>query len=175
MAIRKLVTTKSKAKKTVGVGMPEALWLNEFGSLVWSAFGEIPYHVGSSLMRKSWRDVDIRLMLDDDKYEAMGFGNPEHQHRNAKWVAMCMAFSELGRKMTGLPIDFQIQQTTLANKQYSRSGGHWRSALGFTELRTYKPSEFELKYKCEVVGCDNLKAPDSKHCPACKHDLENRK
>jgi hypothetical protein len=117
------------------VGMPAALYLQEFGSQVWAAFGEPPYHVGSSLQGKQWRDVDVRLILPDEQYVAM-FGEPDDlsQLRCGKWVAMCMAFSALGKQMTGLPIDFQIQQQTRANKTFDGP----RSALGFLALRTGK-------------------------------------
>lgn len=125
---------KRKAKRTVGVGMPQALWLNEFGSQVWSAFGEVPYLVGSALTGKQWRDVDVRLILSDKTYASMKLGSPNDQHRNAKWVALCMAFSLLGKHMTGLPIDFQIQQASHANKLFRCP----RSALGITELRLRK-------------------------------------
>lgn len=128
--MKPLNKTSNKKKKTIGVGMPQALWLNEFGSQVWSAFGEVPYLVGSALIGKEWRDVDVRLILADDDYESMSLGDPTDPHRNAKWVALCMAFSELGYKMTGLPIDFQIQQRTEANKDK----GH-RSALGLVAIR----------------------------------------
>jgi hypothetical protein len=77
-------------------------------------------------MGKKWRDVDVRLILSDEEYEQLGLGDPEHSHNNAKWTALVLAFSALGRHMTGLPIDFQIQQQTRANKLYP--GG--RSALG---------------------------------------------
>lgn len=124
------MTAKYK-KRTIGVGMPAALLLNEFGSQVWNAFGEIPFHVGSSLMGKQWRDVDVRVMLSDEDYTTMGLGDPNDPHRNGKWVALCLAFSELGKKMTGLPIDFQIQQTTDANKKFNGV----RSAIGMVALR----------------------------------------
>lgn len=113
--------------------MPHALLLEQFARVVYEAFGEVPYHVGSSMPgsgNRNWRDVDVRLMLDDDQYEAMGFGDPERTHDNAKWVAFTLAFSALGKQMTGLPIDFQIQQTSHANRLYLPSGGHGRSALG---------------------------------------------
>ncbi len=115
----------------VGVGMPAALWLDEFGSQVWSAFGEPPYLVGSALHGKQWRDVDVRLILDDEAYAALGLGRPDQAHLNAKWVSLCMAYSALGRAMTGLPIDFQIQQQTDANAKFKES----RSALGCIGLR----------------------------------------
>jgi hypothetical protein len=116
----------------MGVGFPQTLALHEFGSQVWFAFGDMPYHVGSSLTEKSgWRDVDVRLILDDETYAAMGLGEPSSPHMNGKWVALCRAFCLLGQEMTGLPIDFQIQQRTQANTQYTGK----RSALGFIPLR----------------------------------------
>lgn len=116
----------------MGVGMPTTLLLHEFGSQVWHAFGEPPYHVGSSLTQKSgWRDVDVRLILDDETYAAKGLGDPKRPHSNGKWVALCLAFSALGKQMTGLPIDFQIQQQTVANAEYKGE----RSALGVVALR----------------------------------------
>src|SRR5262249_48131802 len=115
----------------MGVGMPAHLWLHEFGSQVWAAFGTPPYHVGSSLEEKEWRDVDVRLILADEDYEALGLGKPNMPHHNGKWVALCLAFSALGRQMTGLPIDFQIQQRSRANAEYDGP----RSALGVVALR----------------------------------------
>lgn len=122
----------------MGVGMPAALLLQEFGSQVWAAFGEPPYLVGSALQGKQWRDVDVRLILPDEQYAAM-FGEPDDlaQLTDGKWVAMCLAFSALGRQMTGLPIDFQIQQQTRANKTFDGP----RSALGFLALRMSKETK----------------------------------
>ena len=119
------------------VGMPAALLLHEFGSQVWHAFGSPPYLVGSALKSKQWRDVDVRLILQDEEYARLGFGDPEQQHQNGKWVAMVLAFSALGRQMTGLPIDFQIQQATHANAEYG-SADCPRSALGVLDLRMAK-------------------------------------
>lgn len=119
----------------MGVGMPAALLLHEFGSQVWAAFGTPPYHVGSSLISKQWRDVDVRLILSDGEYEALGLGNPRMPHSNGKWVALCLAFSALGQQMTGLPIDFQIQQQSRANEEHEGP----RSALGMTSLRLTEP------------------------------------
>lgn len=123
-------------KTSVGVGMPQTLWLHEFGSQIEFAFGDTPFQVGSSLNSKVWRDVDVRLILDDKEYDAMGLGKPEECQQNGKWVALCLAFSALGKEMTGLPIDFQIQRRTEANNMYpTKYGNHNRSALGFTPLR----------------------------------------
>ncbi len=84
-------------------------------------------HVGSSLEKKDgWRDVDVRVILDDEVWDAMGLGDPANPHSNAKWVAYCLALSSFGRDLTGLPIDCQLQRGTEANAEYSSS----RSFLG---------------------------------------------
>ena len=122
----------------MSVGMPAHLKLLEFGQAVLDAFNEdgslegMVYHVGSSVRGKKWRDVDVRLILTDDEYSRMGFGHPDAAHSSPRWVAMVKAFAALGREMTGLPIDFQIQQQTFANKLFSRKAGHGRSALFMT-------------------------------------------
>lgn len=112
----------------MGVGMPYSLLLQEFGEHVRRAFGHVAYHVGSSLREKhGWRDVDVRLILPDEEYERMGLGDPEHQHYNKRWVSLVLAWSSFGKSLTGLPIDFQIQQRTHANKDAVNQGP--RSAL----------------------------------------------
>lgn len=120
----------------MGVGMPATLLLDEFGYHVHAAFGHHPYHVGSSVFNKTWRDVDVRLILEDEEYACMGLGDPKRPHENSKWVALTLAFSALGKAMTGLPIDFQIQQQSHANENYSQKEGCIRSALGcMTHIR----------------------------------------
>ena len=114
-----------------GVGMPAAMYLDEFGSHLWAVFDTPAYLVGSAFQGKNWRDVDVRMILADDVYARWGFGDPRFPSHSGRWVALCMAFSELGRKMTGLPIDFQIQQQTLANQKYDGP----RNALGMVDLR----------------------------------------
>jgi len=54
----------------MSTGMPASIWLTKFGVIIRDYFGEIPYHVGSSLETKNWRDVDVRLILDDDDFKA---------------------------------------------------------------------------------------------------------
>lgn len=119
----------------MSVGQPYQFWLNQFGSLIWDAFGEDSYvfHVGSSVEKKEgWRDVDVRVLLSNEEWKKWGFLEPNLIQHDPKYVALCLAFSELGHKMTGLPIDFQIQRLEDANKEFSGI----RSALGITPLRT---------------------------------------
>lgn len=96
--------------------MPQGIWLNKFGTIVADYFGHTAYQVGSSLASKDWRDVDVRVMLPDDEYAAM-FGEPRN-YSNPKVAAITLAFAALGKEMTGLPVDFQIQVQSRANEQY---------------------------------------------------------
>lgn len=116
----------------MGVGMPAGLKLQDFGSVLWGVFGGPAYHVGSSVTEKLWRDVDVRVILSDEDYASMGFGDPKHAHLSEKWIGYCLAFSALGKEMTGLPIDFQIQQQTQANTEFEAGV---RSAIGVVPLR----------------------------------------
>lgn len=75
------------------------------------AFGPRNYQVGSSLDRPDWRDVDIRCLLSDEEYSNLSqFG--------MKFISI--GISEWLSKTTGLPIDFQFQQQTQANKEYPK-------------------------------------------------------
>jgi len=101
----------------MSTGMPAGIWLTKFGMLIFDAFGHVAYHVGSSLSSKQWRDVDVRLILPDDEFKDL-FGDNQNAETNKKLAAVTLAFSVLGKHMTGLPIDFQVQTVTHANKAY---------------------------------------------------------
>jgi hypothetical protein len=89
------------------VGMPAALYLDEFARLLRDYFKAPVYLVGSALERKDWHDLDIRVILPDERFE---FGDPAKRFWNAKWISACLAFTALGEKMIGCKIDFQIEQ-----------------------------------------------------------------
>ena len=97
--------------------MPAGIWLHKFGEIVRDYFGHVAYQVGSSIERKDWRDVDVRLMLPDDEFEAQ-FGKDLGTEGNPRLSAITLAFAALGKEMTGLPIDFQIQPVSYANDRY---------------------------------------------------------
>jgi hypothetical protein len=98
--------------------MPAGIWLGKFGTIVSDYFGHVAYQVGSSLDRKDWRDVDVRLILPDEEF-AERFGDIfRSSETDPKLGAITLAFAALGKAMTGLPIDFQIQPESHANKLY---------------------------------------------------------
>src|SRR6185503_5686839 len=106
-----------KPAPSVGVGMPALLKLELFAGVVHDAFGEWPYLVGSAARGKVWRDVDVRVMLGPEEWQRFcGASTQKPERLNRQWTAFCLAFSELGRIMTGLPIDFQLQERDEANR-----------------------------------------------------------
>jgi hypothetical protein len=131
--------TESPTKAHAGVGMPQQVYLHEFGSKLWDAFGQPSYLVGSVLTSKAWRDVDVRFLMDDEEYDRWfpGVKNVRDEHQCGKWLAWCLAFSALGEKMTGLPIDFQVQRRSEANELYD-SPRCPRSCIGIIPLRLAK-------------------------------------
>lgn len=76
--------------------------------------GGPPYLVGTAAdgTASTYRDVDVRLMLDDDEFAAVC-------PTQARWEALCLAFGAYLRERTGLPIDFQIQRTREANERFN--------------------------------------------------------
>jgi hypothetical protein len=125
------------------IGAPEFFNLNQLCVILNYAFDSTSYLVGSSLHKRDYRDVDIRCMMDDEKFDKMfpGMGgNPQH---HALWSLMCSSISEWLSKRSGLPVDFQLQRTTDANKEY---GGKMRNAIGLfyaTESGRIKKKEEE--------------------------------
>lgn len=86
--------------------------LESWGHEVRTMFrGEMPYLVGSSLTRPDFRDVDVRLLLRDDHYAKL------KQRVNLQQLGVTVSL--WGQRVTGLPIDFQVQQRTAANELHN--------------------------------------------------------
>lgn len=86
--------------------------------------GEHPYLVGSAGIGNdggAFRDVDVRLMLDDGEFAA---ACPTRE----RWELLCLAIGTYLRDRTGLPVDFQIQRTDAANAFHDKP----RNPLGMT-------------------------------------------
>lgn len=103
---------------TIGIGMPAGLHLEAVGHEIYAAFGHLPYLVGSAAVSKQWRDVDLRLILPDDEFDALFPGINQATWADAKWALLCAGISELAKARTGLPVDFQIQRQSWANAKY---------------------------------------------------------
>lgn len=116
------------------------------------AFGWGVFQVGSSLQRGNYRDVDVRCMLDDDEYAHLFSGKPARLR-----VLNAAVTLWLGRA-TGLPIDFQFQDTTAANAEF----GGPRSALGVTPSKPH-PAASDSEKAPKEIGI-TLKATPDGHC-----------
>lgn len=101
----------------------EMYHLDHACQLVTKAFGgKCPYLVGSAGVGNdgsAYRDVDVRLMLDDDEFAATC---PTRE----RWELLCLTISTYLRDRTGLPVDFQIQRTSEALERFPGS----RNPLG---------------------------------------------
>lgn len=71
------------------------------------------YHVGSSLERDDYHDVDLRCILENKEFDAM-FADDNDE----KLKFLNVAISEWIASRTGLPIDFQFQRMTDANEKF---------------------------------------------------------
>lgn len=101
--------------------MAEFERLEEWCRLVRVVFdGEVPYLVGSSHTTAAYRDVDVRLILSDDEFDAR-WSDP------VKVRLVNRAISIWGQQETGLPIDFQVQRQTEANAAFV---GEQRNPMG---------------------------------------------
>jgi hypothetical protein len=113
----------------MSIGQPQHMLLCQFGDLVQDAFGTYNvYHVGSSMAGEktvSWRDVDVRVLLSPEQWKALGLLEPANYFLDQKWRALCIVFSQYGRHVTGLPIDFQLQRLPDANEEFKGKGRSW--------------------------------------------------
>jgi hypothetical protein len=91
--------------------MPAATLLDAFANDVAMVFDQTCYLVGSAVISKTWRDVDVRIVLEDDEFDRW-FGPSDRipPCMNRRWAVLMSSISLLGRQMTGLPIDFQVQR-----------------------------------------------------------------
>lgn len=94
--------------------------------VIHKAFGQPPYLVGTAGIggSESYRDVDVRLMLDDEEFAAAC-------PTRARWELLCLVITTYLAEWTGLPVDFQIQRTAEANERY---GGKPRNPLGMGRI-----------------------------------------
>lgn len=88
--------------------------LEEWCANVRRIFKRPPYLVGSVTQRPDFRDVDLRLIVPDELFDA-------EWNDLVKVRLMNRAISVWGKKETGLPIDFQIQRQTEANAEFTGS------------------------------------------------------
>lgn len=113
--------TEERKKRPYYLGAHEFHALNQACRQIAEAYG-YAYLVGSCLDRPDYRDVDVRCILDDDEFARLfpgteGEARITHEH-SARLALLNASISLYLSRITGLPIDFQFQQRTLANAKY---------------------------------------------------------
>lgn len=100
-----------------------------------------PFLVGSVQERTAGpaSDVDLRLILADEEYDALMAGTPE-----GFATLLDFALSAYVRELTGLPIDFQVQRMTEANANHA---GRQRNPLGGRSLMNWVGDARPVKEK----------------------------
>jgi hypothetical protein len=132
--------------------------LRAWGHEVKLMFGEMPYQVGSSLTRRGWRDVDVRLMLDMEKYDSLLASGIDIYYLN-------LSVSLWGQRMTGLPIDFQVQDAFSADIDYD---GERRDPCGINP-KALQDSRVARHWQCYWSDAPHVGPPCSAEEP---HDHE---
>jgi hypothetical protein len=83
---------------------------------------DTPYLVGSCLTTPDYRDIDIRVIMNDERFDELF---PRHPHRDPLRHLVQRAITEHYVTATGLArIDFQIQRFTDANEKYPTGDRH---------------------------------------------------
>lgn len=106
------------------LGPHEMFLLDNACKPIAEAFNSHPYLVGSVMETGQFRDVDVRLILEDIEYARLAAG--------ISVPLVNIALTAYLRRMTGLPVDFQIQQQTAANELHP--GAVSRNPLGARPL-----------------------------------------
>lgn len=108
---------------------PRQMWrLDEACRPIRQTFHTPPYLVGTALTGKTYRDVDVRLILEDEPYDALA-----DQLGPDGMAFLGLAFGEYLAARTGLPVDFQVQRQTEANERHQGQ----RNPLGVRSLANY--------------------------------------
>ena len=130
-----------KWKRANFVPAPHFYLLNQACLVITKAFSYHVYLVGSATENRDYRDIDVRLILDDADYDHL-FNDVTGTHLNALWSLMCTSISLYLSKASDLPIDFQIQRQTQANEQHHGQ----RQCLGiFLDYPGERPGDIKLK------------------------------
>lgn len=113
-------STRKSPKKATYIGAPKCFALDLACAELRRAFGSMCYVVGSSMERPDWRDVDVRMILEDEKFaELFPNATPGYWEHDPRWLVMTIALSEWLSKQSGLPVDFQMQPMTHANERHN--------------------------------------------------------
>lgn len=147
-------------RKSNYIGAPACFLLEQACQHITDAFGGYGlFQVGSSLERPDWRDVDLRFILSDEEFcelfptaNVWPDGNGGTWEQDPRWLLLTTAISAWLSKQSGLPVDFQFQPQSHANKRHDGP----RNAFG---MRIAKRERSSLGYTT-APGCEADVRPD---------------
>lgn len=119
--LEELATGKKPRKKASYVGVPAIFELQMACHVLVKAYNTTIYHVGSSLERADWRDVDLVMILDDEEFEREFPNAPLHSaswELDPKWLVLTVSISKWLTEKSGVPVDFKFQPMTFANEHH---------------------------------------------------------
>jgi hypothetical protein len=137
--------TPEKRKKSCYLGAPAIFALEMAAKHLRQAFPEKSesshigiYLVGSCLQRPDWRDVDVRMIMDDTTFK-QEFPGVSIEHGGTwefdpRWCLMTVWVSKWLSEYIGLPVDFQFQPMSHANSKHA--GPRHALGLNFKKERT---------------------------------------
>lgn len=127
-----------KRPKLCHIGAPAVFALEQACKLLRDAFRAETeqdhigiYVVGSCLERPDFRDVDVRMMMDDASFSRLFPAaniDPATWEFDPRWCLMVVSISKWMSDQTGLPVDFQFQPMSRANALHKGK----RHAMGLT-------------------------------------------
>lgn len=104
-------------KRASWIGAPEMFNLTLACEPINRAFG-MCYLVGSALHKRDYRDVDVRCILDDEEFDRLFPNCPEAWQYSTRWSVMCASVALWLAERSKLPVDFQFQRRTEANRDF---------------------------------------------------------
>lgn len=123
-----------KKSKPSHVGTPAIFKLELACQTINKVYGGQCYLVGSCLDRPDWRDIDVRMILDDEAFEKLFPDAPLHSAAwefDARWLFLVARTADWLKEQSGLPVDFQFQPRTFANERHP----YKRNAIGMRVVK----------------------------------------
>ena len=106
--------------------------------IVSEAFNEDCWLVGSATRRRDYRDVDVRMIMSDAKFNAV-FGEYRGHRWNPFWSLTMASISERLSRITCMQVDFQIQTRTHADATYAKGARVGLSKFKFSRMHNSPP------------------------------------
>jgi len=126
------------------VGAPAIFKLNQCSTTINKAYeGGQCFLVGSSLVKRDYRDVDVRLILPNDLF-AHAFGELDYSSTqyHPRMSLLSVVVSDWLSKETGLPVDFQFVSAGRHQRMYADKPKH---ELGYFYKMNAMPSPDYIK------------------------------